>query len=71
MKTEILKVSCPYCYIGHAEVPCLVTGDAVQVPDIRSPHKCVTCQKYIVLRPKVTLTGITMEQAEKEKRHVA
>lgn len=71
MKTETLKISCPYCLVGHADVVCTIHNDQVQVPDIRTPRKCVTCGGYIALKPKVSIVGVTLEEARREDRHVA
>lgn len=71
MKLEPLKVSCPYCLVGHCEVMAVMKGDVVQVHDIGVPRKCVSCHNYIALKPRVTIEGVKLANAIKEGRHVA
>ncbi|MGD9879031.1 MAG: hypothetical protein AB7E70_20960 [Hyphomicrobiaceae bacterium] len=71
MNAETLRVSCPYCLVGHVEVAATIHNDVVQVPDIRAPRKCATCGRYVALKPRVTIEGVKLEQARMEGRHVA
>jgi len=58
---DVLRVTCPYCVAGFAEVLMLRKGDHVQVEAIKDPRRCLTCGRYFALRPRVVLDGVRME----------
>lgn len=71
MKVEVLHITCPYCLVGHADVPCKITRDSTEVPGMKEAHKCNMCGQYMALIPKIDIRGITLEKAKEMGRHVA
>lgn len=59
---DVLRITCPYCVAGFAEVLMVRKGDIVQVEHINDPRKCFTCGRYFKLQPRVVLEGVRMER---------
>lgn len=68
MNTSTIKVSCPYCLVGHAEVVSIAHKGQMQIPDMNVPRKCVMCHRYMGLQPRVTIEGVAID---KDGQHVA
>lgn len=58
---QVLKVPCPYCPLGFAEVVMTNRGDRAEVEGIKDPRRCLTCKRYFALRPRVVLEGVRLE----------
>ena len=58
---KAMKVSCPYCVMGYAEVIETIHGKEVKIEGIDQPRRCRTCNKYFRLMPKLQLVGEPME----------
>lgn len=56
-----LRVSCPYCLVGYAEIIEQIVGDQIQIDGIKDPRKCVKCHNYFQLKPKVQIFGVSLE----------
>jgi transcriptional regulator NrdR family protein len=59
---EIHRITCPYCAVGYCDVVGERAADGTfTLEGIREPRKCVTCDKYFRLRPRVTIEGARLE----------
>jgi DNA-directed RNA polymerase subunit RPC12/RpoP len=60
-RTETQRVACPYCSGGYTEVTATHTGDKMEIPGFKEPHKCMVCKRYFKLVPRVQVVGEQIE----------
>lgn len=56
-RTETQRVGCPYCEGGYTEITAVHTGEQMQIPGFKEPHKCVLCDRWFKLVPMVQVKG--------------
>lgn len=60
-QVETQRVGCPYCPGGYTEITATHTGEKMEIPGFKTPHKCVTCNRYFKLVPRVQVVGEKIE----------
>lgn len=55
--SETQRVGCPYCEGGYTEITAVHTGDKMEIPGFKEPHKCQICTRYFKLVPRVQVVG--------------
>lgn len=63
---KAVRVPCPYCKRGHGIFQAVVTNFGEVEGNAADPIKCVSCEKYFRLKPRIVFRGVPLEEKKKE-----